>query len=332
MKPLLPLGLQWQARLQRQWRRAWTQDAAWVRWGLPAGMVGLGLVAGSLVLGSTGSLADQQAQLLDLRQRNVEQQRLWASQAPWREQAATVKSSVLAWQLGLRWQQDTPWLLWSDQAKAWGVTLQRIQAVSVQTTAHHVQHRISLEGTGRLSEVEAFWRALGRQGWWVSLVSMRMDASAPAGVTWQAQWALHEVLPADAPRAPVEAHQAGSQAQWVKQWLAEGGPSIAAAHAAVPPAPTAKPSDGVPVASEAAVWPRTDWRQMRWVGRWMRGQQVVALVAVDGVVHVVVPGMRLGPQLQPVVQVTPEGVWVAAGDGRHQRVLRWSKPGLEENS
>jgi hypothetical protein len=50
------------------------------------------------------------------------------------------------------------------------------------------------------------------------------------------------------------------------------------------------------------------------------------------VVHTVVPGMRLGPQLQPVVQVTPEGVWVAAGDGRHQRVLRWSKPGLEENS
>jgi hypothetical protein len=52
----------------------------------------------------------------------------------------------------------------------------------------------------------------------------------------------------------------------------------------------------------------------------------VALVAVDGMVHAVVPGMRLGPQQHEVVQVTMDGVWVAtpASDGRPRRVLHWS--------
>jgi Tfp pilus assembly protein PilP len=123
---------------------------------------------------------------------------------------------------------------------------------------------------------------------------------------------------------------------WVKGWLTEGGPSIVAAHAAVPVAPAVKLEADWSLAGQdfaepsgAVVpmpWPKTDWAQMRLVGRWVRGQQVVALVAVDGMVHAVVPGMRLGPQQHEVVQVTMDGVWVAtpASDGRPRRVLHWS--------
>jgi hypothetical protein len=322
----------WRGRV----RRAWLQDTAGMRWGLPAAVSALGFGMGLVGLGFGDSLQNQQEQLLDLQASNAAQQARWAREAPVREQAQAVRKSVSAWQSALRWSQPSPWLRWPDHAKGLGVTLQRIQPVSVQTTAHHVQHRVALEGQGSLPDVDAFWRELGRRGWWVTPLNMRMEWSREGRVTWQGQWAVHQALPEDALPTNTETLVFDHE-PWVKGWLTEGGPSIAAAHAAVPVAPAVKlegdwwlagqelaeAGDGVALTP----WPKTHWTHMRLVGRWMRGQQVVALVAVDGVVHAVVPGMRLGPQQHEVVQVTLDGVWVStpASDGRPRRVLHWPK-------
>ena len=323
---------QWRARV----RRCWLQDAACVRWGLPAVVAVIGFGLGLFALGFGDALQAKQAQLLALQQSNAAQQARWVREAPVREQAHAVRESVQAWQSALRWSQSAPWLQWPEHAKGLGVTLQRIQPVSVQTTAHHVQHRVALEGEGSLPNVDAFWRELARRGWWVTPLSMRMEGARDGSVTWQAQWAVHQALPED-PSPPTTAGPlVFEKGPWVKGWLTEGGPSIVAAHAAVPVAPAVKLEADWSLAGQdfaepsgAVVpmpWPKTDWAQMRLVGRWMRGQQVVALVAVDGMVHAVVPGMRLGPQQHEVVQVTMDGVWVAtpASDGRPRRVLHWS--------
>lgn len=321
----------WRVRL----RRAWLQDTVGVRWGVPAGVATVGFCLGLAGLGLGDSLTATQGQLLDLQQSNAAKQARWAHEAPVREQAPAVQASVLAWQSALRWSQPAPWLQWSEHASALGVTLERIQPVSVQTTAHHVQHTVALEGQGSLPDVDAFWRELGRRGWWVTPLSMRMVGSREGAVTWQAQWAVHQALPEDAPLATTTGPLVLEQASWVKGWLTDGGPSIAAAHAAVSVAPAVKLGEDWSLAAQDAAepseavalspWPKTDWTHMRLVGRWKRGQQVVALVAVEGVVHAVVPGMRLGPQQHEVVQVTLDGVWVAtsASDGRPRRVLHW---------
>lgn len=321
----------WRGRV----RRVWLEDATAVRWGLPAGVAALGFGLGLTVLGLGDSLKAKQGQLLALQARNAAQQAQWAREAPVREQAHAVRAAVSAWQSALRWSQPSPWLQWPAHAKGLGVTLERIQPVSVHTTAHHVQHRVALEGQGSLPDIDAFWRELGRQGWWVTPLNMRMQGSREGPVTWQAQWAVHQALPEDAPLATTTGPLIFEKQPWVKGWLSDGGPSIVAAHAAVSVAPavrlegdwslarqeSAEPSDAVALSP----WPKTDWTHMRLVGRWKRGQQVVALVAVDGMVHAVVPGMRLGPQQHEVVQVTLDGVWVAtsASDGRPRRVLHW---------
>lgn len=321
----------WRGRV----RRAWMQDATVVRWGLPAAVAALGFGLGLVGLGFGDALQVKQEQLLELQASNAAHQAQWAREAPVREQAHAVRAAVSAWQSALRWSQPSPWLQWPAHAKGLGVTLQRIQPISVQTTAHHVQHKVALQGQGSLPDVDAFWRELGRQGWWITPLNMRMEGSRDGSVTWQAQWAVHQALPEDAPLATTTGPLVLEQASWVKGWLTDGGPSIAAAHAAVSVAPAVKlegdwslagqgsaaPND----ASALSPWPKTDWTQMHLVGRWKRGQQVVALVAVEGVVHAVVPGMRLGPQQHEVVQVTLDGVWVAtsASDVRPRRVLHW---------
>lgn len=321
----------WRGRV----RRAWLHDASGVRWGLPVGMAALGFGMGLAGLGFGDALQVKQAQLQDLQASNAAQQARWAREAPVREQAPAVRASVSAWQSALRWSQPSPWLQWPAHAKGLGVTLQRIQPVSVQTMAHHVQHRVALEGQGSLPDVDAFWRELGRRGWWVTPLSMRMDASREGSVTWQAQWAVHQALPQDAPLPTTPWPRVLEQASWVKGWLTDGGPSIAKLHAAVSVAPDVRLDGGWSLAGQETAerdgvrgltpWPQTDWTHMRLVGRWMRGQQVVALVAVAGVVHAVVPGMRLGPQQHEVVQVTLDGVWVStsASDERPRRVLHW---------
>ncbi|MDP4621663.1 MAG: hypothetical protein NWS85_02105 [Hydrogenophaga sp.] len=323
--------LHWRGRV----RRAWLQDATIVRWGLPAGVAALGFGLGLVGLGFGDALQVKQEQLLELQASNAAHQAQWAREAPVREQAQAVRAAVSAWQSALRWPQSSPWLQWPAHAKALGVTLQRIQPVSVHTTAHHVQHKVALQGQGSLSDVDAFWRELGRQGWWVTPLNMRMEGSRDGSVTWQAQWAVHQALPNDAPLPTNTGPLVLEQASWVKGWLTDGGPSIAEAHAVVSVAPAVKldgdwslagQDSAEPVDAMALTpWPKTDWTHMRLVGRWVRGQQVVALVAVEDVVHAVVPGMRLGPQQHEVVQVTMDGVWVAtsASDGRVRRVLHW---------
>lgn len=324
--------LRWRKRV----RRVWLQDAAGMRWGLPAGVAASGFGLGLFGLGLGDDLLVKQEQLLSLQASNAARQARWGREAAVREQAPALQASVSAWQSALRWSQPSPWLQWPKQAKGMGVTLQRIQTVSVQTTAYHVQHRVSLEGQGSLPDVDAFWRELGRQGWWVTPLSMRMEGAREGSVTWQAQWAVHQALPEDAPMPSSAGPRVHEPASWVKAWLTDGGPSIAAAHAAVSVAPAVKWDEAwslagqdLAQANDPAVllpWPKTDWAHMRLVGRWMRGQQVVALVAVAGVVHAVVPGMRLGPQQHEVVQVTLDGVWVSTSalDGRPRRVLHWS--------
>ena len=326
-------------QLLNSWRRqawlAWAQDRPVVRWGFPSAAAALGLCLGWFLLRSDTSLKDVQSQLDLVRQHHSLQATRWLSEAPLREQASALQTSYQAWQSSLRWRQASPWLQWPEQAQAFGVTIQRIQPVSVQTTAHHVQHKITLEGTGELADVDAWWRELGRRGWWVTLQSMRMQASRASASTWQAQWVVHEGLPADAPMGSVAVKGEFMKAKWAQSWLREGGPSMAQVHAGVSVAPSVKWTGDWTLASSSEEnragvatplpWPKTEWTHMHLVGRWMRGQQVVALVAVDGVVHAVVPGMRLGPQQHEVVQVTWDGVWVLAelGDGRPRRVLRW---------
>lgn len=327
-----------------RFRRAWLQDTVAVHWGVPAGVATVGFCLGWAGLGLDDSLTATQGQLLDLQQSNAAKQARWAHEAPLREQAPAVQASVLAWQSALRWSQPAPWLQWSEHASALGVKLQRIQPVSIQTTAHHVQHTVALEGQGSLPDVDAFWRELGRRGWWVTPLSMRMEVSREGAVTWQAQWAVHQALPEDSPLPSPTGPLVVETESWAKTWLSKGGPSIAAAHAAVPVAPAVKLERDWSLAGHVLAeplggvvrtpWPKTDWAHMRLVGRWMRGQQVVALVAVDDAVHAVVPGMRLGPQQHEVVQVTLDGVWVStsASDGRPRRVLHWSNDLNGENS
>ena len=321
----------WRGRV----RRAWLKDEAGVRCGLPAvvAVVVFGLSLAVLRFGD--SLHAKQSQLLALQASNAAQEARWTREAPVREQAHAVRAAVAAWQSGLRWSQPSPWLQWPAHAKRLGVTLQRIQPVSVHSTSHHEQHRVSLEGQGSLSDIDAFWRELGRQGWWITPLNMRMEGSREGTVTWQAQWAVHQALPEDAPLSTATGTLVTEQASWVKGWLNDGGPSISAVHAAVSVTPAVKLEGdwslaGLESAEPSGVvaltpWPKTDWTQMHLVGRWKRGQQVVALVAVEGVVHAVVPGMRLGPQQHEVVQVTLDGVWVATPgpDGRPRRVLHW---------
>lgn len=320
---------------RRLLRRSWLEDTVGLRWGLPAVFAALGFCLGLVGLGFGDALQTKQSQLLALQQSNAVQHARWVREAPLREQAPAVRASVLAWQSGLRWSQSAPWLQWSEHAQGLGVTLQRIQPVSAQTTAHHVLHKVALEGKGNLLDVDAFWRELGRRGWWVTPLSMRMEGSRDGSVTWQAQWAVYQALPEDAPLPTTTGPLGFEKEPWVKGWLTDGGPSIAAAHAAVSVAPAVKLEGRWSLASHdlaepsnamaLSPWPKTDWTHMRLVGRWMRGQQVVALVAVEGVVHAVVPGMRLGPQQHEVVLVTLDGVWVAtsASDGRPRRVLHW---------
>ncbi len=335
-------------QLMRSYRHAvvlaWEQDRVWVRWGLPCAAAALGLSLGWLLLREDPSVQDLQAQLDLVRQQHSKQEARWLSESSLRDQAPALKASYLAWQSSLRWHQASPWLQWPEQAQAFGVSIQRIHPVSVQTTAHHVQHKIVLEGTGELADVDAWWRELGRQGSWVTLQSMRMQVSGISASTWHAQWLVHEGLPADAPMSNVAVKGGFMKAQWAQLWLREGAPSLAQVHAGVSVAPSVKGTDDWTLASvnknistlvvAPLPWPKTEWTHMRLVGRWMRGQQVVALVAVDGVVHAVVPGMRLGPQQHEVVQVTWDGVWVVndLGDGRPRRVLRWADESAEEPS
>lgn len=328
--------LQFLITLRRQALLAWVQDRPVVRWGLPCTTSALGLCLGWVLFKADPTHQEVQAQLAHVRQQHSLQVSRWLRESSLREQAPTLQASYLTWQASLRWHHASPWLLWPEQAQAFGVTVQRIQPVSVQTTAHHVQHKISLEGAGSLADVDAWWRELGRRGWWVTLQSMRMQASRASATLWQAQWVVHEGLPADASMGSVAIKGEFMKAQWAQAWLREGGPSVAQVHAGVSVAPSVKwegdwalassIEEARPPIATPSPWPKTEWTHMRWVGRWMRGQQVVALVAVDGVVHAVVPGMRLGPQQHEVVQVTWDGVWVLADlvDGRPRRVLRWA--------
>ena len=261
--------LDWRGRV----RRAWLQDASGVRWGLPAAVAAMGFGMGLVGLGFGDSLQTQQEQLLDLQASNAAQQAHWTREAPLREQAQAVRESVSAWQSTLRWSQPTPWLHWPEHAKGLGVTLQRIQPVSVQTTAHHVQHRVALEGQGGLPNVDALWRELGRRGWWITPLTMRMEGSREGAVTWQGQWAVHQVLPQDASLPTSAGPLVFEKEPWVKGWLTDGGPSIAAAHAAVSVAPavkltgdwllagqdSAEPSNAVALTP----WPQTQWTDMR---------------------------------------------------------------------
>lgn len=321
---------------QREAALAWGQDRAVIRWVLPSTAIALGLSLGLFLLREDSSIQDLQVQLDLVRQHHARQEARWLSESSLRDQAPALKSSYLAWQSNLRWSQASPWLQWPDKAQAFGVTIQRIRPVSVQANAHHIQHKIALEGTGDLADVDAWWRELGRQGWWVTLLNMKMQTSQTWGSKWQAQWLVHEGLPADAPMGSVTVKGRFMKAQWAQSWLREGGPSLAQVHASVVVAPSVKWTGDWTLASSSEdsralggtplPWPKTEWTHMRLVGRWMRGQQVVALVAVDGVVHTVVPGMRLGPQQHEVVQVTWDGVWVLPhlADGRPKRVLRWA--------
>jgi hypothetical protein len=331
----------WQGfKLVTSWRRqawlAWVQDSTLVRWGLPSAVVALGLSLGWFGFRADPSLTDVQAQLDLVREQHSLQETRWLSESALREQVPALQASYLAWQTSLRWNQASPWLQWPKQAKDFGLTVHRIQPVSVQSTADLVQHKITLEGVGDLADVDAWWRELGRQGWWVTLHSMRMQASRTSLSTWQAQWLVHEGLPADAPVGSAPVKGEFMKAKWAQSWLIEGGPSLAQGHASVSVAPSVKWTGGGTLASPSEdspnlggtplPWPKTEWTHMRLVGRWMRGQQVVALVAVGDVVHAVAPGMRLGPQQHEVVQVTWDGVWVlpGLGGGRPKRVLRWA--------
>lgn len=333
---VLVLAVQPLLRWRTSVRRAWLLDAPVMRWGLPVGFATLGFSLGVVGLGWGDRLSAQQAQLRELKQSNAAKQSLWVREAPMRAKAQAVSDSVLAWQSALRWTQSAPWLAWPEDAQQVGVTLQRIKPVSIDQTADLVRHRVALQGEGQLIDVDALWRKLGRQGWWITVENMRMEVSGEGRVSWHAQWALHQALPADAPLPASSAPGPFLKEPWVNGWLAQGGPSIAVAHAGVPVAPEVSLHErwalaGLnPVERAGAVvpspWPRTDWAQMRLVGRWVRGQQVVALVAVGGVVHAVVPGMRLGPQQHEVVQVTMDGVWVSTtqAEARPRRVLHWS--------
>jgi len=333
----------WITKGHRFVQRAWERDLRVVRWGLPGCAIALGLGLGLFCFGTGPSLQTLQAQLDDVHHRHAVQQTQWQSENALREQALAVEDSFLAWQSALRWQQPSPWLHWPEHAQAFGVTVERIQAAHVQVSEHHVQHRIVLEGQGHLADVDAWWRALGRQGWWITLKGMRMQVSPSAPASWQAQWVVHEGLPADAIRAAQPLKGAFAKTQWAQAWLREGGPTIAQVHAQVSVAPQWPASVGGSVdhAVETSVvmpkplsWPKTEWTDMQWVGRWMRGQQVLALVAVQGEVHAVVPGMRLGPEQQEVVAVTWDGVWVvnAQGERRLQRVLSWPHEAIGEGS
>lgn len=323
-------------------RRVWERDQLVVRWGLPGGAVALGLGLGLLSFGTGPSLRALQAQLEELHHRHALQRTQWQSEDALREQASALEDSFLAWQSALRWQQPSPWLHWPEHAQAFGVTVERIQAAHVQVSKHHIEHRIVLEGQGQLADVDAWWRALGQQGWWITVQGMRMQVSPTAPASWQAQWVVHEGLPADAVLAAKPVKGAFAKTQWAQAWLREGAPSIAQVHAQVSVAPEWPVSAGSVdhavetnvVMAKPSSWPKTEWTDMRWVGRWMRGQQVLALVAVQGEVHAVVPGMRLGPEQQEVVAVTWDGVWVVdvQGERRLQRVLSWTHEAIGEGS
>ena len=146
-------GLQLVYSWRRQAWQAWVQDRAVVRWGVPSVAAALGLSLGWFLFRADPPLKDVQAQLDLVRQHHSLQETRWLSESSLREQAPALQTSYLAWQSSLRWRQASPWLQWPDQAQALGVTIQRIQPVSVQTTAHHVQHKITLEGSGELADV-----------------------------------------------------------------------------------------------------------------------------------------------------------------------------------
>jgi hypothetical protein len=331
----------------RHWRRRgeawWLQDHRVIRWGLPVLVAVLSGMMGALVFSTTPSADGQQLQALE--QSNAAKRAKWLEDEPVRQREQALKEAVLAWQTGLRWREPSPWLQWPALAQPLGVRLSRVHPVSTQTMDHHVQHTVALQGTGRLNDIDALWREWGRRGWWVTLVSMRMSLTPDGTSSWQAQWALNQGLPLDAPlKLPPNSQPSFIKSQWAERWLNEGGPDVAQAHAGVAVVTPLKVEEGWTLASlsnplrpELAVpapWPHTPWEQMRLVGHWMRGQQVVALVAVDDVVHAVVPGMRLGPQRHEVVQVTNEGVWVApaSSGGPARRVLHWvDRPGGEDS-
>lgn len=332
--------LNWSSWRQR-FEQAWLNDVAWVRWGIPIAVCCSVFGLGSHGLSLGDAFKENELQLFSTQNRNALLTSQWSREAALREGEQAGRASVKSWQSGLVWTQAAPWLQWPEKAKVWGVTLNRIQPTLAKPAQHHVQHWVALEGTGDLSNLDAFWRDLGRKGWWVTVQSMRMDASRDGAVNWQAQWAVHEATASDA-----SAGQKGGvvKAEWVKGWLQEGGPSVAKHHESVSVVASVR-LDGEwtlatlsqPLRSDLSLpapWPNTDWTQMRMVGRWVRGQQVVALVAVGGVVHAVVPGMRLGPQQHEVARVEPDGVWIVnrGPGGSARRVLHWVDKHTAEGS
>jgi hypothetical protein len=257
----------------------------------------------------------------------------WHLEAAAREREHAAHSAVLNWQSTLIWPGPAPWLLWAEQAQSVGVTIKRLRPTNVQTAANHARHTVSVEAEGSLAGVDAFWRELGRRGWWVTSEHMQMVATDAGALTWQAQWVVHQALASEA-QANLSVTSASKllKLQWVQRWLDEGGPSIASAHAGVPAVELSLglPKTNTPLHSDAVrplPWPYTDWGRMRMVGGWSRGHHVVALVEVDDWVHAVVPGMRLGPQRKEVVRVAFDGVWVAAlGAGGLPRLALQGQP------
>ena len=329
----------WRWMRQRVWgfcEESWLSEHPMIRWGLPL-TVGVGVwMLGMVWISSAPSPSSLQTQLHALQQNNALKRRQWQQDEPVRQREQALVEAVRTWQSGMRWGDAAPWLQWPQLAQSLGVDLHKVEARTFQTFDHHEHQTVVLEGRGRLSDIDAVWREWGRRGWWVTSLSMRVALTPDGSLNWQANWALNQTLPMGKPQqalAPGQAHFI--KAQWAQRWLSKGGPTIAQFHDDVPVVTPLTMDDrwtlaslSQPLRSDVAVptpWPHTPWEQMRLVGHWMRGQHVVALVAVDDVVHAVVPGMRLGPQRHEVVQVTNEGVWVApaTSGGPARRVLHW---------
>lgn len=338
----------WRLVRQRVWgvcEQSWLSDHLLIRWGLPvaAGM-GVGMLA-MLWISAAPSPSSLQAQLHALQQSNALKRRQWQQDEPVRQREQALAEAVRAWQSGMRWEDAAPWLQWPQLAQSLGVDLHRVEARSFQSFDHHEQQVVALEGTGRLRDIDAVWREWGRRGWWVTSLSMRVVLAPDGSSSWQANWAMNQALPIGATRQAADSSKPHFiKAQWAQRWLSEGGPNIEQFHEDVPAVTPLKMDErwsldslNQPLRSDVAVpapWPHTPWHQMRLVGRWMRGQHMVALVAVDDVVHAVVPGMRLGPHRHEVLQVTNEGVWVAPATpgGPPRRVLHWVDRPLGDGS
>lgn len=325
---------------QRSWMHRcltiWLRDPWWLRWGVPVCLGFLCLGLGRFGLGVGVSWEAEASELQALQRRIATHNAKWGQDEAIRQRTPWVEASFQEWQRSLRWPQVTPWLQWPEQARPMGVTLHRISVEAAQRGLYWVEHEVALEGRGRLSDIDAFWRDLGRQGWWITPKNMRMELSDDGAPQWQARWVVHEAL-TSVPQPIVGAAQAAPRytSKEVQRWISEGGPSIADAHARVPVVTPLKVDTNWDLAGLSpqvlrdgvlpTPWPHAPWERMRLVGRWMRGQQVVALVAVDDVVHAVVPGMRLGPQQHEVVRVAMDGVWIKIRDADEQerRVLHW---------